>query len=74
MAASGGALTVDVTGSTFVVSVKAQGLKSDGSADGEEIVMEQNGKSFSGTLSGTAITKVRFALECANGEVITNVI
>lgn len=68
--ANGGEVTVEIAGYSMIESVTVQGLASSNANDGQEQQMTQSGKTFSGTISGTAIAKIKVSVKCKNQEYI----
>lgn len=70
--ASGGAVSVKVTsGISLFGTIKAMGLKADGSSAGAELTLTKSVDTFSGSIVGTAVDKVRFTITYTNGDVET---
>jgi len=65
--ASGGTLSVQIPGYSFIGQVTAQGVKADGKTDGEPVVLSGEKGTYGGTLAGTAIDRVRLTIELQNG-------
>ncbi len=66
--ATGGAVSVTVNAQPMAIeSVKACGLNASDLTAGAEVTLTRSGGTYSGTIAGTAITKVRFTVTYANG-------
>lgn len=68
VAASGGDVEIEITGYSMVESVTVQGVNGSDANDGAAVILTQAGKTFSGTISGTAIKKIKVAVKCKNQE------
>ncbi|HJB84706.1 MAG TPA: hypothetical protein IAA13_04265 [Candidatus Alistipes merdigallinarum] len=65
--ASGGSVTVKLTGYTAVSALSIQGLTSDGSAAGDAVSLSGTEDEFTGTLSGSNIASVKLTATLVNG-------
>ncbi len=71
---TGGAVSVAVTGNLgMITKVTAIGLNASDAAAGTEVTLAKSGSTFSGTIAGTAITKVRFTVHYAGGKTVATV-
>lgn len=65
--ASGGSVTVKLTGYTAVSALSIQGLTSDSSAAGDAVSLSGTEDEFTGTLSGSNIASVKLTATLVNG-------
>lgn len=65
--ASGGAVTVKVTGYAAIKSLSIQGFTAEGSTDGEAVTLSGSKDEYTGSLSGSNIASVKLTATLVNG-------
>ncbi len=65
--ASGGAVTVKVTGYAAIKSLSIQGFTAESSADGEAVTLSGSKDEYTGSLSGSNIASVKLTATLVNG-------